>query len=141
MLKEFKEFALKGNMLDLAIGVVLGGAFGKIVDSLVKDVIMPIPGMAGGMDFTNMFAVLKPGKDGTTSYDTLKAATDAGAVTLNYGSFITVLIQFLIIAFCLFLIVKGINRMRREPEAEAPAAPAEDVVLLTEIRDLLKAKG
>lgn len=137
MLKEFKEFAMKGNMLDLAIGIIIGGAFGKIVDSLVKDLIMPIPGMLGGVDFTNMFAVLKAGKDGATTYPTLKAAGDAGAVTLNYGSFITEIIQFLIIAFCLFMIVKAINKMKK-PEDAAPAETPADVVLLTEIRDLLK---
>jgi len=137
MLKEFKEFAMKGNMLDLAIGVVLGGAFGKIIDSLVTDVIMPIPGMLGGVDFTNMFAVLKPGKDGTSIFATLADATKAGAVTLNYGAFITVAINFLIVALCLFVVVKGVNKMRKP--IVAPEAPlAEDVVLLTEIRDLLK---
>lgn len=140
MLKEFKEFALKGNVLDLAIGVVIGGAFGKIIDSAVADLIMPIPGMAGGTDFSNMFVVLKPGKDGSSTFTTVKQAVEAGAVTLNYGSFITALINFLIIAFFLFLVVKAANKMRK-PAEEAPApAPAEDVVLLTEIRDLLKAK-
>lgn len=137
MLKEFKEFAMKGNMLDLAIGVVLGGAFGKIIDSLVKDIIMPVPGMIGGVDFTNMFVVLKPAKDGTSTFPTLADATKAGAVTLNYGSFLTVLIQFLIVAICLFLVVKAVNKMRK-PEVVADPAPTEEVVLLTEIRDLLK---
>lgn len=128
---------MKGNMLDLAIGVVLGGAFGKIIDSLVKDVIMPLPGMMGGVDFTNMFVVLKPAKDGTSTFATLADATKAGAVTLNYGSFVTVLIQFLIVAICLFLVVKAVNKMRK-PEVVPDPAPAEDIVLLTEIRDLLK---
>lgn len=137
MLKEFKEFAVKGNMLDLALGVIIGGAFGKIVDSLVKDIIMPIPGMLGGTDFSNMFAVLKAGKDGATKYDSLKAAAEANAVTWNYGAFITEVINFLIIAFCLFMIVKAVNKMRAPAPVE-PGPPADDVVLLTEIRDLLK---
>ena len=139
MLNEFKEFAMKGNMLDLAIGVVIGGAFGKIIDSLVKDIIMPIPGMIGGVDFTNLFVVLKPAKDGTTTFPTLADATKAGAVTLNYGAFVTTAIQFLIVAFCLFLVVKAVNKMRK-PEPTVDAVPTEDVVLLREIRDLL-AKG
>jgi large conductance mechanosensitive channel len=118
MLKEFREFALKGNVVDLAIGVVIGAAFGKIVDSLVKDVLMPPIGLAlGGVDFSNLFVVLGQG-----TYPTLKAAQDAGAATLNYGLFINALINFLIIAFALFVVVKGINRMRRE-EATAPPPP------------------
>ncbi len=137
MLKEFREFALKGNMMDLALGVIIGGAFGKIIDSLVKDVIMPIPGMFGGTDFSNLFVVLKAGKDGVNKFDTLKAAKDAGATTWNYGSFATEVVNFLIIAICMFIVVKMMNKLRR-PAEEAPAAPAEDVVLLTEIRDLLK---
>ena len=138
MLKEFREFAMKGNMIDLAIGVILGGAFGKIIDSLVTDLIMPSPGMLGGVDFTNMYAVLKPAKDGTSTFATLADATKAGAVTLNYGAFITVAINFLIVAFCLFLVVKAKNKMRQPEAAPEAALPAEDVVLLTEIRDLLK---
>ena len=125
-------------MMDLAVGVIIGGAFGKIIDSLVKDIIMPIPGMVGGFDFTNMFVVLKPGKEGGSTFNTLKAATDAGAVTWNYGSFVTQLIQFLIIALSIFIVVKAINKMKREEPAPEPAPPAEDIVLLTEIRDLLK---
>lgn len=137
MLKEFKEFAMKGNMLDLAIGVVIGGAFGKIVDSVVTDLVMPIPGMLGGADFSNYFAVLKAGKDGATSYQTLAAAKEAGAVVLSWGNFVTAMINFLIVAFTLFLVVKAVNRMRK-PVESAPEAPPADVLLLTEIRDLLK---
>lgn len=140
MLKEFKEFAMKGNMLDLAIGVVIGGAFGKIIDSLVKDIIMPPISMAtGGLDFSNMFVVLKAPAAGGT-FNTVEEAVKAGAVTLNYGVFITAALQFLIVAFALFMVVKAVNSMRRKQE-EAPAAPEvtpADVLLLTEIRDLLK---
>jgi large conductance mechanosensitive channel len=118
MLKEFKEFAMKGNVVDLAVGVVIGAAFGTIVSSLVKDIIMPPIGkLLGGVDFTNLFVTLG---DGT--YPTLKAAQDAGAATLNYGLFINAVINFLIIAFALFLVVKAMNRMKRQ-EATAPPPP------------------
>ena len=118
MLKEFREFAMKGSVLDLAIGVVIGAAFGKIVDSLVKDILMPPIGkLLGGVDFSNLFVTL-----GADSYPTLKAAQDAGAATLNYGLFLNALIQFMIIAFALFLVVKGVNRLRRQ-EAAAPPPP------------------
>lgn len=135
MLKEFKQFAMKGNVVDLAIGVIIGAAFGRIVDSLVNDIIMPIIGaILGGLDFSNYFV-------GLNSAVTAPALVDAkkqGAV-FAYGSFITVAVNFLIIAFVLFLVVKGINRLRRAEEAKpaAPEAPPEDVKLLTEIRDLL----
>lgn len=136
MLKEFREFALKGNMVDLAIGVIIGGAFGGLVNSIVADVLMPIIAViTGGIDFTNMYVQLS----GATVAGDLEAARKAGA-TLAYGNFITLAINFLIIAFVLFLVVKVMNRMKRKEEV-APAAPAEppaDVVLLTEIRDLLK---
>lgn len=136
MLKEFKEFALKGNVLDLAIGVIIGGAFGAIVGSMVDDVLMPIIGaIFGGLDFSNYFAPLASGVTATT----LDAAKEQGAV-LAYGKFLTQVINFLIIAFILFLLVKGVNNMRRK-EAETPAEPAAppaDVQLLTEICDLLK---
>lgn len=138
MFKEFKEFAIKGNMLDLAIGVVIGAAFGKIIDSIVKDLILPIPAMFGGASFTNLYVNLKvPSGVDPAAFHTVAEANKAGIVTWNYGSFITEVINFLIIAFCLFIIVKGANKMRK-PVEDAPAAPAEDVVLLTEIRDLLK---
>jgi len=116
MLKEFRDFAMKGNVVDLAVGVVIGVAFGKIVDSLVNDVIMPPIGkLLGGVDFSNLFFVLGAGE-----FASLKAAKDAGAATLNYGVFINAIVNFTIVAFSLFIVVKGINRMRRE---KAPAAP------------------
>lgn len=120
MLKEFKEFALKGNMVDLAVGVVIGAAFGSVVTSLVNDVIMPpIGALLGGADFSKLFVVIKEGAS-SAPYATLQAAIDAGAVTLNYGAFINALINFLIIAFSIFMVVKGMNKMRKEP---APADP------------------
>lgn len=143
MWKEFKEFAIKGNVMDLAIGVIIGAAFGKIVDSFVNDLIMPIIGLVtGGIDFTNKFALLKSGTDNAASYATLEAAKAAGAVTLNYGQFITIFINFLIVAFALFMVVKAVNRMRREEAAapEAPPAPTKEEALLMEIRDLLAAR-
>lgn len=138
MLKEFKEFALKGNVLDLAIGVVIGAAFGKIVDSLVKDLIMPIVGLlTGGVDFSNMFAVLK---QGTTPgpYFSVDAATKAGAVTFNYGVFINTVISFIIVAFAIFMLVKAYNKAKATEKIQQPPAPPEDVLLLREIRDSLK---
>jgi large conductance mechanosensitive channel len=117
MLKEFREFALKGNAVDLAIGVIIGAAFGGIVTSLVNDVLMPPIGkLLGGVDFSNIFFVLGGG-----SYPSLKAAKDAGAATINYGVFLGTVIDFVIIAFAIFLIVRQINRMKRKPEAEAPS--------------------
>jgi large conductance mechanosensitive channel len=134
MLKEFREFAMKGNVVDLAIGVIIGGAFGKLVTSVVEDLIMPIVGrVTGDIDFSNLFVglndkVVAPG---------LTAAREQGPV-FAYGNFITILINFLIIAWVLFMIVKAMNRMKKaEPEA-APAAPPAQEVLLGEIRDLLK---
>lgn len=138
MLKEFKEFALKGNVLDLAVGVVIGAAFGKIVDSLVKDIIMPPIGlMMGGVDFANMFAVLKPG---TTAgpYATVEIAQKAGAVTWNYGLFINSILTFIIVAFAIFMLVKAYNAAKKAEPPAPPAPPAEDVLLLREIRDSLK---
>ena len=133
---EFKEFALKGNVMDLAVGVIIGGAFGKIVDSLVGDIIMPIVGkIFGGLDFSNYFIALS-GQTATT----LAEAKKAGAV-FAYGSFITILINFIILAFIIFMMVKQMNRMKREAPAAPPAPPAppaEDVMLLREIRDSLK---
>lgn len=132
MLSEFKEFALKGNVMDLAVGVIIGAAFGKIVDSLVGDIIMPIVGkIFGGLDFSNYFIPLS-GQTATT----LVEAKKAGAV-LAYGSFITVALNFIILAFIIFLMVKQMNRLKRTTPA-TPAAPAEEVVLLREIRDSLK---
>jgi large conductance mechanosensitive channel len=137
MLEEFKKFALKGNVVDLAIGVIIGAAFGKIVDSLVSDIIMPFIGALGGVDFSNYFL----GLNRAVTAPVLEEAKKQGAV-LAYGNFVTVAINFLIIAFVLFMVVKGINKLQKKqpPQPEAPAAKAEDVVLLGEIRDLLKQK-
>jgi large conductance mechanosensitive channel len=135
MLKEFKAFALRGNVVDLAVGVVIGAAFTTIVTSLVADVIMPPIGLlVGGLDFSNFFFTLKG-----ASAPTLEAAKTAGAVTLNYGLFITHCIKFLIIAFAIFMIVKQINRLKKE-EAAIPTPPPVQEVLLREIRDALVAK-
>jgi large conductance mechanosensitive channel len=136
MLDEFKKFAVRGNVVDMAVGIIIGAAFGKIVDSLVKDLIMPPVGMLlGNVDFTNLFVVLKPGAV-AGPYLTIDAAQKAGAVTFNYGLFINTVITFLIVAFAVFLLVRAINRMR----AEAPPPPVtpEEVLLLREIRDTLK---
>jgi len=131
MLEEFKKFAMRGNVIDLAVGVVIGGAFGKIVSSLVDQVIMPPIGLVtGGVDFSRLKWVLKPAD----------AATKTAEVAIQYGAFINTLIQFLIIAFVIFLLVKAINRLAPKPE-DKPAEQPADVVLLTEIRDLLKARG
>ena len=132
-MSEFKEFASKGNVVDLAVGVIIGGAFGKIVDSLVGDIIMPIIGkIFGGLDFSNYFIQLS-GPAATT----LVEAKKAGAV-FAYGSFITVVINFIILAFNIFMMIKQMNRMKREAPAAPPAPPPEDVLLLREIRDALK---
>jgi large conductance mechanosensitive channel len=145
MFKEFKEFALKGNVTDMAVGIVIGAAFGAIVNSLVGDIIMPLVGLAtGGADFSNQFLLLR---DGTPAgpYVTLAAARTAGAVTINLGAFLTLVLNFLIVAFALFLVVKGMNAAKRE-QAAAPApppaapAPSTEERLLTEIRDLLKSR-
>jgi len=140
MLKEFREFAVKGNVVDMAVGIIIGAAFGKIVDSLVKDVIMPPVGLLlGKVDFSNLFVVLKPGAQ-TGPYLSVEAAQKAGAVTFNYGMFINTVITFTIVAFAVFLLIRAINRLKRE-EAQKPAdppAPAEEIVLLREIRDSLK---
>jgi large conductance mechanosensitive channel len=134
MASEFKEFAVKGNVIDLAVGVIIGGAFGKIVDSVVGDVIMPVVSrIFGGLDFSNYFVPLA----GQTAA-TLAEAKKAGAV-LAYGNFLTVALNFVILAFIIFIMVKQINRLKQEaPAAAAPPAPAEDVVLLREIRDALR---
>ena len=121
MLKEFKEFAVKGNAIDLAVGVIIGAAFGSVVTSLVKDLIMPPIGLlAGGLDFSNKFVVLKAAKDGSTAFNTPADAIKAGAVTWNYGNLITLVINFLIVAFCIFLLVRAINKMKRpKPNGES----------------------
>ena len=137
MLKEFREFAVKGNMVDMAVGIIIGAAFTGVINSLVSDLITPLIGLFGNANFKNVFLVLK-GPAGP--FATPEEAAKAGAVTLNYGSFITLVINFLIVAFVVFLLVKGVNKLRREPAPapEAPPAPSEEVMLLTEIRDSLK---
>jgi len=141
MLQEFKKFAMRGNAIDLAIGVIIGAAFGKIVGSLVDDVIMPVVGrLIGGLDFTNYFIGLT---EASRQVPTYEAAKKAGAA-LGYGTFITVTVNFLIIAWVLFLIVRGMNRLFTQEEAApkaAPPPPAPEVVLLGEIRDLLKSQA
>jgi large conductance mechanosensitive channel len=140
MLKEFKEFAVKGNMLDMAVGIILGAAFGSIVSSLVGDVIMPTVGlMVGGVDFSDLFVILRQG-DPSGPYLTLEAATEAGAVTLNYGAFVNTIISFLIVVFSVFLLVKNFNRLRKQEEEAPPAppAPSKEEELLAEIRDILR---
>lgn len=141
MLKEFRDFAIKGNMIDLAIGVIIGAAFGAIVSSLVDDVFMPIIGLIiGGIDFSNLFIVLH--NPGDVAVPSLAAAKAAGVATLNIGLFINAVVKFTIIAFVLFMVVKAINSLKREaakePVVEAPA-PTKEEVLLTEIRDALRA--
>ncbi len=136
---EFREFAVKGSVVDLAVGVIIGGAFGKIVDSLVKDMIMPVVGrIFGGLDFSNYFIMLKAPPAGYTGPMTYDALTKAGIPLFAYGNFITVAINFLILAFIIFMMVKQINRLKRETPPPAPAAPPEEVVLLREIRDSVK---
>ncbi len=141
-LAEFQEFAVKGNMLDLAVGVIIGAAFGKIIDSLVKDIIMPFISfiLGGQVDFTNLFWVLRAPENYTGPH-TYDALTKAGANVLAWGNFVTILINFILLAFVVFCMVKAANKVRtrlsREAEAEAAPTP-DDIVLLREIRDLLK---
>ena len=135
---EFREFAVKGSVVDLAVGVIIGGAFGKIVDSIVKDLIMPIVSrIFGGLDFSNWFIPLGAAPPGYVGPMTYEALTKAGVPILAYGNFITVSLNFIILAFIIFLMVKQINRLRRTAPPP-PAAPPEDVVLLREIRDALR---
>lgn len=139
MLQEFREFAVKGNVIDLAVGVIIGGAFGKIVDSVVKDLIMPLVGLVfGKLDFSNLFIVLGSVPEGTPR--TLPALQEAGVLVLAYGSFITVAVNFVILAFIIFVMIKQINRLKREtpPPAPAPEVTPEEVLLLREIRDQLR---
>ena len=143
-LSEFKEFAVRGNVIDMAVGVIIGGAFGKIVTSLVSDIFMPLISLAtGGIDFTNWFVQLG-GRD-VQIYDTLAKAQEAGVAVLRFGNFLQVLFDFIIVAFCIFLFIKLINSLKKkkeeEPAAPAPEpAPSKEELLLTEIRDLLKNK-
>ena len=139
MVQEFKEFAVKGNVIDLAVGVIIGGAFGKIVDSVVADLIMPVVGLVfGKLDFSNLFVVLGTVPPGVPN--TLDALRKAGVPVLAYGNFITIAVNFIILAFIIFMMVKQINRLKRSEPAPAPAAPVtpEDIVLLREIRDSLR---
>ena len=142
MFKEFKEFAMRGNVVDMAVGIIIGAAFGKIVSSLVADVIMPPIGlMLGKVDFSNLFVTLHDGA-GPGPYASVAAAKEAGAVTLNYGMFFNEILSFLIVAFAVFMLVKGMNKLKQQ-EAEAPAAPPAPTAeekLLGEIRDILKSR-
>jgi large conductance mechanosensitive channel len=136
ILSEFKEFAVKGNVIDLAVGVIIGAAFGKIVDSLVSDIIMPLVGVVfGKLDFSNLYVVLGTAPAGVAN--TLADLKKAGVPVLAYGSFVTVAVNFVILAFIIFIMVKQINKLRKTEEA-APAATPEDITLLREIRDSLK---
>jgi large conductance mechanosensitive channel len=137
LLQEFKQFAMRGNVIDLAVGVIIGAAFTTIVDSVVKDVLNPIIGLlVGGIDFSNLFFTIKP-LDG--NFTTLKAAHDAGAVTINYGLFINAVFKFMIVAATVFMLVRSINKLTK-PTAGSPPPPTPEVVVLQEIRDLLKGK-
>ena len=141
MFKEFKEFAMKGNVVDMAVGIVIGAAFGTIVKSLVSDVLMPPIGLLlGGVDFSNFFILLKEGAIAAAPYAALADAQAAGAVTINYGVFFNSIISFIIVAFALFIVIKGMNKMKRKEEAKPaePPKPSEEVLLLREIRDALK---
>jgi large conductance mechanosensitive channel len=142
ILSEFKEFAVKGNVIDLAVGVIIGAAFGKIVDSLVADIIMPVVGLVfGRLDFSNLYVVLGTAPPGVAN--TLADLKKAGVPVLAYGNFITIAVNFVILAFIIFMMVKQINRLKRKDEPAPAAAPAttEDVVLLREIRDSLKQRA
>ena len=137
MLKEFQEFIAKGNVIDLAVGIIIGAAFTKIVESLVADVIMPVIGkLMGGLDFTNYFIALSAIPAGVPN--TLEAVRKAGVPVIAWGNFTNIVINFIILAFVVFLMVKQINRLKRAPAPAAPAAPPEDIALLREIRDSLK---
>jgi large conductance mechanosensitive channel len=139
MLKEFREFAMRGNVVDMAVGIIIGAAFGTIVQSLVNDVIMPPIGLVlGNVDFSNLFVVLREGTP-PGPYPALSDAAKAGAVTINYGKFINTIISFLIVAFAVFILVRNINKLRQEKET-APPEPSNEEKLLTEIRDILRSK-
>lgn len=135
MMSEFKEFALKGNVMDLAVGVIIGAAFGKIVDSVVKDLIMPIVGMFGSVDFSNLFIVLGKNPNNLTALADLQKAN---IPTLAYGNFITILINFIILAFIIFQLVRWMNKLKKATPPPPPPPPADEVVLLREIRDALR---
>ena len=136
LVSEFREFAVKGNAMDLAVAVIIGAAFGTIVESIVSDLIMPVVGAVfGGFDFSNLFVALAPVPDGVAM--TLAEVREAGVPVIAYGNFLTVLLNFVILAFIVFILVRQLNRLKREAPA-APAAPVEEVLLLREIRDQLK---
>jgi large conductance mechanosensitive channel len=139
MMGEFRDFAVKGNVIDLAVAVIIGGAFGKIVDSLVKDLIMPVVGrIFGGLDFSSWFVMLASPPAGYGGPMTYEALTKAGVPLFAYGNFVTVALNFIILAFVIFLMVRQVNRMKRATPPAAPAPTSEDVLLLREIRDALK---
>lgn len=143
--QEFKDFAMRGNVVDMAVGIIIGAAFGTIVKSLVADVIMPPIGLLlGDVDFNNLFWVLQEGAKAAAPYTSLSAAQEAGAVTVNYGQFINHIISFVIVAFAVFMLIKSINNLKKQEEEEAkeetPPEPSAEEQLLTEIRDLLKQK-
>jgi large conductance mechanosensitive channel len=143
MLKEFKEFVMRGNVMDMAVGIIIGAAFGAIVTSLVNDVLMPPIGLLlGGVDFSNVFLLLKAGAKAAPPYASLAEAKAAGAVTVNLGLFINAIISFVIVAFAIFMIIKAVNQVRRTepPPPAAPAPPTPTETLLGEIRDLLRKK-
>jgi len=141
MLKEFRDFALKGNVVDMAVGIIIGAAFGAIVASLVSDIIMPLVGLGtGGVDFSQRFIVLKEGAQ-AGPYATVAAAKTAGAITLNFGLFLNLVLNFAIVAFALFMIVKAMNAARRQKDVAPPPGPTREEVLLTEIRDLLQRRA
>jgi large conductance mechanosensitive channel len=141
MLKEFKEFVMRGNVMDMAVGIIIGAAFGAIVTSLVTDVVMPPVGLLlGGADFSNLFVVLRDGAKSAAPYASVAEAKAAGAVTLNLGLFVNAVVNFTIVAFAVFLVVKSVNRVRRA-EPPPPAPPTASEALLAEIRDLLKKRA
>ena len=142
LIKEFKEFAMRGNVVDMAVGIIIGAAFGKIVSSMVSDVLMPPIGkLMGGVNFGDLFINLDPSKG---PFASLKAAKDAGAAVIAYGNFTNVVIDFIIVAFCIFILVKAMNAFKKKPAPAAPAPPPEptkEEKLLTEIRDLLRSRS
>ncbi len=139
MMGEFKDFIAKGNVMDLAVGVIIGGAFGKIVDSMVNDLIMPVVGkIIGGVDFSNLFSVLKEPAKALDGPMTLEALKKAGGSAFAYGNFFSILVNFIILAFIIFMLVKAVNNMKKPAAAAPPPPTPEDVVLLREIRDALK---
>jgi len=142
MLQEFREFAMRGNVVDMAVGIIIGASFGTIVKSLVDDVIMPPIGLLiGNVDFTDLFITMKEGAKAAGPYPSLEVAREAGAVTVNYGAFINNVVSFIIVAFAVFLLIKGINSLKRKEAEAPPPAPSGEEKLLGEIRDLLKQGG